>query len=460
MGTMRRPAFPALLGAAALAAPFTPAIAAEAVRAELKGHAVLPAGTMVPPPVDAPRTLVVSGRFAGGGGKRIEAPGSVEGTSPQAPDVAPRGTGTFLPFVGQAVQGFSGIGSLGDGEFLVLTDNGFGSKANSPDAMLMLHRLRPDWASGRVRLAETVFLRDPDKVIPFELNLESTAERYLTGADLDPESVQPVGELVWIGDEFGPSLVAVDRSGKVVHFSETRIDGETVRSPDHHAVRVPAAPEPVTFEVRRSRGFEGMAASPDGRFLYPMLEGPLYLGGDAASPEKVDGREVARILEFHVAARGFTGRHWKYPLEADGHGIGDFNLVDGSRGLVIERDNKEGDPRLRCRGEPEPGCFHDPAAFKRVYLVDLGRADARGMLEKIAYVDLLDIKDLGGVARAGTADGVFAFPFVTIESVDAVDGRTIVVANDNNFPFSNGRKPLAADDNELILLDVGDLMGR
>ena len=34
-------------------------------------------------------------------------------------------------------------------------------------------------------------------------------------------------------------------------------------------------------------------------------------------------------------------------------------------------DDNEGDPRLTCAGEPAPDCFHAPAAFKRVYLVDL-----------------------------------------------------------------------------------------
>ena len=55
---------------------------------------------------------------------------------------------------------------------------------------------------------------------------------------------------------------------------------------------------------------------------------------------------------------------------------------------------------------------------------------------------------------------MFTFPFVTIENVDVVDRRTIVLANDNNFPFSNGRRPGTADDTELILLDVGDLLTR
>jgi hypothetical protein len=61
--------------------------------------------------------------------------------------------------------------------------------------MLMLHRLRPDWRAQRITRLETVFLRDPDRVIPFKVNLEATTERYLTGADLDPESIQPVGDM-------------------------------------------------------------------------------------------------------------------------------------------------------------------------------------------------------------------------------------------------------------------------
>lgn len=81
-------------------------------------------------------------------------------------------------------------------------------------------------------------------------------------------------------------------------------------------------------------------------------------------------------------------------------------------------------------------------------------------MKKIASVDLLDIADPDGRARRGAIDGVFTFPFVTIENVDVVDARTIVVGNDNNFPFSIGRTPERADDNELVLLDVGHLLSR
>jgi hypothetical protein len=42
--------------------------------------------------------------------------------------------------------------------------------------------------------------------------------------------------------------------------------------------------------------------------------------------------------------------------------------------------------------------------------------------------------------------------------VDVVDTRHIVVGNDNNLPFSSSREPQQADDNELVLLDVGDFL--
>ena len=55
-------------------------------------------------------------------------------------------------------------------------------------------------------------------------------------------------------------------------------------------------------------------------------------------------------------------------------------------------------------------------------------------------------------------DGKFQFPFFTIENVDVVGDRYIVVGNDNNYPKSSSREPNVADDNELILLDVKEFL--
>jgi hypothetical protein len=42
---------------------------------------------------------------------------------------------------------------------------------------------------------------EPDKKIPFQITLEGTDKRYLTGADLNVESFRPIGDAIWIGDD-------------------------------------------------------------------------------------------------------------------------------------------------------------------------------------------------------------------------------------------------------------------
>jgi hypothetical protein len=427
------------------------ASAPRAFPATLAGHAVMPAQSFVAAPNDAPVDLKTSGKFTTG--KRVEALGTVEGLSGGRP------TGVSLPFKGQPLQGHSGIKTMPDGSFWILTDNGFGSKANSPDAMLYLNRYRVDFKSGEMKRLETIFLHDPDKKVPFRIIHESTRQRYLTGSDFDTESFQFAGGALWIGDELGPWLIKTDLKGKVLAIFETQVEGKVVRSPDHPAVTTPAVPGgAVDFQVRRSKGFEGMAASRDGSKLYALLEGALYDAATKAN-EQVEGKDYLRVLEFDVKTEAWTGRHWKYVLEANGHAIGDFNMIDGTTGLIIERDNGEGTADKACpEGQKRTDCFHDLAKFKRVYKVELSDANAGGPLRKIAYIDLMAIADPNKLARKPLTGGVLTFPFFTIENVDVVDASHIVVGNDNNLPFSSSREPNKADDNELVLLEVGEFL--
>ncbi|MDA7416971.1 esterase-like activity of phytase family protein [Xenophilus arseniciresistens] len=424
------------------------AAAQTAYPATLAGHALLPAQSFVAAPKDAPADLQMSGKFTTG--KRVEAAGSIEGLS------GGRGTGVSLPFKGQPLQGHSGIKTMADGSFWVLTDNGAGAKANSPDFMLYLNHYKVDFKSGKMQRLATVFLHDPDKKVPFRIVHEGTKQRYLTGSDFDLESFQFAGGALWIGEEFGPYLIKADLKGKVLAVFETQVDGKAVRSPDHPAVTTPGAPGgAVDFQVKRSKGFEGMAASKDGSKLYALLEGPVW-NAEARDYEKVEGKEALRVLEFDVASEKWTGRHWKYVLEANGHAIGDFNMIDGTTGLIIERDNGEGTSDKACpEGSKRSDCFHDIAKFKRIYKVELSDANVGAAVRKIGYIDLLNIADPDKLARKPLNDGVLKFPFFTIENVDVVDATHIVVGNDNNLPFSSSREPNKADDNELVLLEVG-----
>jgi hypothetical protein len=441
---------PALL-ALAVASLSLSAQAQTAYPATLAGHALLPAQTLIAAPKDAPADLRVSGKFTTD--RRVEAIGSVEGLS------AGRPTGVSLPFKGQPVQGHSGIKRMADGSYWLLTDNGAGAKANSPDFMLFLNHYRVDFKSGQFKRLGTVFLHDPDKKVPFRIVHEGTAQRYLTGSDLDTESFQIADGHFWIGDEFGPYLIKADMKGRVKAVYETQVDGKTVVSPDHPAVKTPGAQGgEVKFQVRRSKGFEGMASSPDGSKLYPLLEGAVW-DEAAKAPEAIDGKPYLRVLEFDVKTEKWTGRHWKYVLEASHHAIGDFNMISPTEGLIIERDNGEGTADKACpEATKRADCFHDLAKFKRVYKVELSEALAGGPLRKIGYIDLMNIADPNQLARKPLNNGVLTFPFFTIENVDIVDARHIVVGNDNNLPFSSSRDPNKADDNELVLLEAGDFL--
>ncbi len=449
----------AAIGAAAvLPALWTgSALAQQQFPATLVGQAILPAATYLKPPADAPASMTVSGRFTHADGRRRDQLGSIEGISFLSDAKAPRPTGINSPFTGQAVQGFSGIKWQKDGTAWVTGDNGFGTRANSPDAMLMFYHVRFDWKTHQIVILRTVFLHDPDNVLPFNVVNSATKTRYLTGADLDIESIQIIGDNFWFGDELGPYLIRTDRNGKVTGFFETMIDGRVVRSPDHFAVTTPAVPGQFNTVVRRSRGFEGMAASPDGRFLYPMLEGPIW-NNDTKGWEMHENREALRILEFDVQKGAYTGRSWRYQLEVNGHNIGDFNMIDANTALVIERDNREGIPELACNGPARPDCFNAPAQFKRVYKIDLGGTAPDGVVRKIGYIDLLNIADPDKRARQGTIAGRFTMPFWCIESVDVVDADHIIVGNDNNFLVGGGREIGKHEDNEFVLLRVSEFL--
>jgi glycerophosphoryl diester phosphodiesterase len=200
------------------------------------------------------------------------------------------------------------------------------------------------------------------------------------------------------------------------------ITGEVVRSPDNPAVIAGEA----TSNLPRSRGFEGMAFSLDRRTLYPMLEGTV-LGDPEGS---------LRIYKFDTETTQFTNLLGYYQMESPAHAIGDFTPINDDEFLVIERDNNQG----------------EAAAFKQIFKVNLSELDSDGFVKKEAVVDLLNIGD--AVDLNGDGSNRFDFPFTTIENVLVLDEDTLLVANDNNYPFSQGRDSVKVDNNEIIQLKL------
>ena len=333
------------------------------------------------------------------------------------------------PFVNkQPIQGFSALIKGDNGAYIVLSDNGFGARNNSSDYLLSIYHILPDFRSaaggtGSIRVDRIINLSDPEHHLPYPAARQ--AGGLLTGADFDPESFRRVADgTYWIGEEFNPSLL---------HFSA---DGLLLAPPFRlKGLNSKGNPLGVPSNLPRSRGFEGMAMSPDQQWLYPMLEGPL----DGAGPG-------LNIYTFNIEESIFvnTDAHkpsFRYRLDEGATAIGDFTMYSDRGGLIIERDSKE----------------NDKALLKKVYKVSLDKTDEDGFLLKTLVADLLDIKDPHDLNRDGGQH--FSFPFWTIEGLVVINATTLGIVNDNNYPLgqardSSGKHP---DNNEFILIEVDPL---
>ena len=78
-------------------------------------------------------------------------------------------------------------------------------------------------------------------------------------------------------------------------------------------------------------------------------------------------------------------------------------------------------------------------------------------MAKTELVDLMTIRDPSRISGSNANGDVglgdtFSMPFTTIEDVLVLDARTLLVINDNNYPFSIGRHVGAGapDDNEFV----------
>jgi hypothetical protein len=89
--------------------------------------------------------------------------------------------------------------------------------------------------------------------------------------------------------------------------------------------------------------------------------------------------------------------------------------------------------------------------FKKLFRIDIAQTGADGNVKKTELVDLMNIADPNDLNGDGST--TFTFPFVTIENVIVVDAHTVMVVNDNNFPFGGGRA-LTSDNTEFLRISL------
>jgi glycerophosphoryl diester phosphodiesterase len=333
-------------------------------------------------------------------------------------------------FESQPVQGVSSIkpGPTA-GAWWALSDNGFGGKWNSPDYRLCIYLfdVRPRTQAGpdsRTALQAVVELSDPAKFFPWRLTDEKDPERPLTGADADPESLvaMPDGTF-WVGDEFGPWLLHFSVDGDLLEPPVELPD--SVRSPDHPLVLAGSAQS----NLARSRGYEAMDLAGDNKTLVTILEG-------AVTGEPPQYRRVQR---FDTTTRKWLPFTLIYALDEDSMSVTDMSRIEGNRFVVVERDDFAG----------------DAARAKRVYSIDLDKALPGKPLAKKLVIDLLAIGNARGLAET-PAGASFRFPYLTIESIQVLDRKHVVLVNDNNYPSAGGRGVAVTDATEWIWLELAN----
>ena len=186
----------------------------------------------------------------------------------------------------------------------------------------------------RFRALETVKFTDPKGLLttgisnamnglnPLDLNgFEGTL-----GRSFDPEGlvIDPRTGDFLVADEYGPSLYAFDRKGRLVKVFETPINlipraGGNVNYVALRDACGGSVPVPLcgANEGRQdNRGFEGLAVSPDGSRLFAVLQDPLI--NDPGHNNGRTGRHV-RIIVFdndrHSPSYGLSLLQYVYQLE-------------------------------------------------------------------------------------------------------------------------------------------------
>ncbi|MEJ5072963.1 esterase-like activity of phytase family protein [Enterobacter ludwigii] len=230
---------------------------------------------------------------------------------------------------------------------------------------------------------------------------------------LDTEGITPDGKGgFWLCDEYGPFIINVDSSGKIIALHGPQA-GEGEKSI--------AGGLPNIIKWRQpNRGFEGITRMPDGRILAAVQS---TLDIDGKSKKKA---LFTRLVSFDPA----TGKAamYGYPIDnvynknSDAK-IGDIVALDNEHILLIEQ-----------------GGDKDDVMRNIIYKVDLSKASDLAAFDKpgeYAEFDSADQLAKRGIQLASKSLAVdlrkLGWQQEKAEGMALIDGKTLAVANDNDF---------------------------
>ena len=359
------------------------------------------------------------------------------------------------------------------GEYLCLSDNGYGAPSNSADFALNIAHMRvlkpfsywhgestfPKYTEAEN--LETVLIHDPHGYVKWEngADIQVTYHipdatwddykelRVLTGRDFDVEGLAVLNHnCAIVGDELMPAVFAIDPSTGVIKshfvrtpdidehgnfngkFLSTRGDKVHCKIEDLEKNECPEV-DSATVDASMYRkhdpsgGYEGFSVLSDGSIVAFVEKntGDTTLGDEP-------GVRVYRVQpgDCDTKAPYFDEFLGFYPFELNAGNIADTSSIPGSasRILVIERN-----------GFPNGYLFPSPVMpANKVCIVDILDTDENMVMHKkkciLNYHSIDDPWDVDG-------NGIFKYAQtqVTNEQLIVVDDYCIVAGTDTNFPF-------------------------
>ncbi|HEU5100850.1 MAG TPA: esterase-like activity of phytase family protein [Roseiflexaceae bacterium] len=256
----------------------------------------------------------------------------------------------------------------------------------------------------------------------FDINSDSGTLR------LDPEGIR-VGKhgTFYVSDEYGPYVLEFNRQGHLVR---------RIAVPSTFAITTPSADPNAellgnTSGRQANRGMEGLAISPDGRYLFGIMQNALLQdnGLSAGTTNRLGLNN--RILKIDLK----TGQTHEYVYVLDainrGQGVSEILAINDHEFLVVERDN-----RSNLQSPPQA------PTRKTLYKIDLaGATDVSNIANlpagalpagvvpaaKALFIDLLDPAFNLAPTIAEKIEGLAWGP-------DLADGRHVLyVISDNDL---------------------------
>lgn len=218
-------------------------------------------------------------------------------------------------------------------EWWALSDRGPGGGTLQYETRVHRFTVDVDPQTGQVAnfqiLRTLIFRKGPNALDGY-----SPEEGGPLGLAFDPEGivVHPLTGHLLISDEYGPSLLEINRAGQLVRRYELPANilprNATTGIVNH------TNDAGNTAGKRTNRGFEGLAISPDGRTVFAMLQSAML-------DESGSNGVVNRIVTFDTrTARPLAQYAYRMEGSSQGRGISALVALNDHEFLVLERNNR------------------------------------------------------------------------------------------------------------------------